>query len=180
MTKGILIGIILGVVVLGVIVFFFLPRKPLSETKPPPIPSLSTIPPTAKPASKQIDLESCNFNPEENPLIQGKIEKFTAPDAAEEKQEVIVGRFYGILHTFNLKPNKDEADIQLISPTGDQILPFSLKEEKGVIEDAQTLKPMAITKLKKGFTIQMSFNCFPNMTYGERFKITKFAVTGKF
>ena len=144
-----------------------------------PAPGLSTIPPASKPASKPIDLESCDIKAEDNPLVEGKIEKFTDPNAPLEKQEVLVGRFYGILHTINLKPDKSEADIQLISPKGDQILPFVLKEEKGVIEDSKTLRPVEITKLKSGFTIQMSFNCFPKEKSGQRFNITKFAVTGK-
>lgn len=44
MVKGILVGILLGIVVVGVILFVFLPRKPLSVTKSPPITTTQQTP----------------------------------------------------------------------------------------------------------------------------------------
>lgn len=149
-----------------------IPSKKPAQTSP-----LST--PFSTPIPESLNLESCDIKLEENPLVQGKIEKFTSPDAKLEQQAVVVGRFYGILHTFDLNTNKTEADIQLISPKGDQVLPFHIKDAPGIIQNTETKQHMSITTLKPGLTILMSFNCFPNMKYGERFKITQFAVTGK-
>ena len=150
--------------------------KYLKTSKKPvvPVQSIVQTTPSRIPTPLQGNLESCDVKKEGNPLLE------TDPKTLNVNGEkVIVGTFKGNVNQINLdkidKTATVSASIELVSPTGDQVYTFKVKEEKGLVYDAVNLKDLTLTGLKKGQTVVLSFNCFTR--FNNLFRITIVAVT---
>ncbi|MBI4078781.1 MAG: hypothetical protein HY429_00565 [Candidatus Levybacteria bacterium] len=132
------------------------------ETATIPTPNVS-FQPTSIPS-----LESCSIKEEGNPLVQ---------DVQILKDGTIFGTFRGNIQTYTLNQSSSSATMEVISPRGDQTHTFTIKEEPGLVYDAIAQKDLTLSNLRRGLTVVISFNCFPNK--GNLFRLTRIAVTGK-
>lgn len=127
--------------------------------------------PTTTPTNQTdttADLENCQVSKPGNPLVD---------NLTKLSDGTVVGTFRGNIN--NVSIASKSAKIELVSPKADQIHTFTVKQERGLVFDAVNLKELALTDLKRGQTLVISFNCFPKNSPDKQFKITRIAITSK-
>lgn len=115
------------------------------------------------------NLETCDVKKEGNPLVND----------VKTIEGSIIGSFRGNINAFEYNLQDQSASLELISPRGDQKHTFNLIEEEKLVYDAIELKDLALSDLKRGQTVAISFNCFPDQPKDKQFRITRVAITGK-
>ena len=143
-------------------IFGFLPHEPFAQ-------KIINYSPAKLEKPSANTLESCSVKKEGNPLIT---------DLRTEGNSII-GTYRGIINkiTFN-NPAKTSASIELVSLKGDQTHLFKVDDENGLVYDYTQGKDASLGNLKKGMSIAMTFNCFPQKD--NLFKYSRIVVISKF
>lgn len=145
-------------------IFGFLPHRPIVEKE-----IKLTITPPPKIVDASQGLESCSVKKEGNPLVE---------DVRSLPDGTIIGVIRGNIDNISFNMGKKSGAISLISISQGQSHTFKrIEDEEGLVYDATLQKEIKLSGLKRGMTVQISFNCFPDQD--DLFKITRIAVIGK-
>lgn len=155
MKKGLLFGLLLGLILLGLWLTFADRLK---------LPNLKT-----SSSTNPHNLERCDLKKKDNPLLEQE------PQLVKNDQgDRLIGVFKGTIQSVSVASDYLSAKVQLASAKANQAATFNIIVRGIGVYNPKANKNLTIVDLKKGQIATLTFSCPVNQP--DQFKITKVAV----